>query len=137
MKQEAKFESQEEGIFEMDDLDHAAQQLQSIELSSVDGDHSKSECRQAQTAKDSSSVKSNDENDTEEGIEITLSGSESESASEPTSQTVEARETCIDSPEKGCHSTEGVNSSSGTVEQDVVYRYAFLLQTVNFQTNGN
>lgn len=100
----------------MDDLDSATKQVQSLDLSTNDckGDS----VSQRQTAKDSPSLKSNDQIDAENEVEITLNGSDCEDGSD--SRATEA--TSADSREE-CHTSNAVNNTTDTTPQDVVYRF--------------
>ena len=120
-KRESKLENHEECIFEMDDLDQATKQMQSIQLSGVDGVQTKN-ATQRQNEKSLSSLKSRESNDKEDEIEITMSESEGEDSIEPRSQTIGDKETAVGLKEKGC-----LNSTSVTAVQSVVYRCAFML----------
>ena len=90
----------------MDDLDHTTKQMQSMEISSVDGELPKSVSPGQGSCKDDS--------DTEGEIEITLSESDGEGTSDPRRQ--------------GSNQTssvgKGVNSTKDPDGLDVVYRFA-------------
>ena len=125
-EQETKCDNHEEAIFEMDDLDNTTKQMQSIELSTVDGVPLKS-TSQEQTGEGSPSLNAKDDSGKEEEIEITLSGSESEDVNDSRG----GRDTDGDSREKGCNTNLGVNNTAVTAAQDIVYRFAFLLLSQN------
>ena len=103
----------------MDDLDHVTKQMQSLDLSS--NDCKDGSVPQRQTAKDSPSLKSKDQIDAGDEVEISLSGSDSEDGND--SRAIEAASASVNSREKG-RSSKAVNSGADSAAvQNIVYRF--------------
>ena len=79
-KQEAKHVTEEEAIFEIDDLDPTTKQMESLDLSSNDCEDGT--VSQGQSTQDSPSLKSRDQSDAVNEVEANLTASDGEDASE-------------------------------------------------------
>lgn len=114
-KQDDKHVTDEEAIFEIDDLDPATKQMESLDLSSNDCEDGS--VSQRQTAQDSPSLKSKDQIDAEDEVEVNLSASDGEDASE-----VLAAETVSAGSRDESSSSKAANKDAAT-QQIVEYSF--------------
>ena len=115
-KQESNVQADEEAIFQMDDLDSTTKQVESLNLSSNDSKDGSD--TQRQIAKDLPSLKSKDQIDAENEVDITLSGTDCEDGSDSTT----TKTTSVCSQDE-CRSPNTVNDASVAALQTVVYRF--------------
>ena len=126
MKQKADALIEEEAIFEMDDVDNATNQLESLKLQSSDnGVKPKGVQSEKPTEEDSPNVKSKtDDSVSDEEVEITLSESDNGEASESNINSAEGNEGHVDSENRGRLNTESVNKTAVVdVPPDIEFRY--------------
>ncbi|RMX54461.1 hypothetical protein pdam_00013175 [Pocillopora damicornis] len=109
-KQESKEVTDDEGIFQLDDLDPLTKQMHSLDVSRNDCEDGGLSQRQTKT--NGASLKSKDQIETEIEVEVSLSGSEEE----------EHRDSKTDSKEQACRSS-GKTSDVGVTQLNVVYRF--------------
>lgn len=107
-KQESKEVTDDEGIFQLDDLDPLIKQMHSLDVSRNDCEDGGLSQRQTKT----NGAKSKDQIETEIEVEVSLSGSEEE----------EHRDSKTDSKEQACRSS-GKTSDVGVTQLNVVYRF--------------
>lgn len=115
-KQESNVQADEEAIFQMEDLDSTIKQVESLNLSSNDSKDSSDS--QRQIAKDSPSLKSKDQIDAENEVDISLNGSDCEEGSESTS----TKTTSVCSRDE-CRIPNAESNASDAALQNVVYRF--------------
>lgn len=126
MKQKTDALIKEEAIFEMDDVDNATNQLESLKLQSSDnGVKPKGVQSEKPTEEDSPNVKSKtDDSVSDEEVEITLSESDNSEASESKIKSAEDNEGHVDSENRGSLNTESVNNTAVVdVPPDIEFRY--------------
>lgn len=126
MKQKTGALIEEEAIFEMDDVDQATNQLESLKLQSSDNSvKPKGVQSEKPTEEDSPIAKSKTgETVSDEEVEITLSESDNGEASESKIKSAEGNEGHVDSEEQGSLNTESVNKTAVVdVPPDIEFRY--------------
>ena len=126
MKQKTDALIEEEAIFEMDDVDNATNQLESLKLQSSDnGVKPKGFQSEKPTEEDSPNVKSKtDDSVSDEEVEITLSESDNGEASESKIKSAEGDEGHVDSENRGSLNTESVNKTAVVdVPPEIEFRY--------------
>ena len=126
MKQKTDALIEEEAIFEMDDVDNATNQLESLKLQSSDnGVKRKGFQSEKPTEEDSPNVKSKtDDSVSDEEVEITLSESDNGEVSESKIKSAEDNEGHVDSENRGSLNTESVNKTAVVdVPPDIEFRY--------------
>ena len=126
MKRKTDALIEEEAIFEMDDVDQATNQLESLELQSSDNSvKPKGFQSEKPTEEDSPNVKSKtDDSVSDEEVEITLSESDNGEASESKTKSAEGNEGHVDSEKRGSWNTESVDKAAVVdVPPDIEFRY--------------
>ena len=120
----AKHVTEEEAIFEIDDLDHTTKQMESLGVSSNDcEDGSASE---GQTTQSSPRLKSKDQIDAENEVKASMTASDSEDVGE-----FKATETASGDPGGESSSSTAVNRGAAATQQNVEYRFDAQLFTGN------
>lgn len=125
-KQEDKRVTNEEAIFEIDDLDPTTKQMETLDLSSnncEDGSAS-----QGQTTQDSPSLKSKDQIDADNEVEGNLTAADGEDASE-----FKLKQTASGDSGGESSSSKDVNSDAAATQQNVEYRFDVEVFTGNKQ----
>jgi len=126
MKEKTDALIEEEVIFEMDDVDQATNQLESLELQSSDNSVKLNGFQSEKpTEEDSPNVKSKtDDSVSDEEVEITLSESDIGEASESKIKSAEGNEGHADSEKRGSLNTESVSKTAVIdVPPDIEFRY--------------
>lgn len=123
-KPEAKHVTEEEAIFETDDLDHTTKQMESLDLSSNDCEDSGAS--QGQTTQPSPSLKSKDQIDAENEVKASMTSSHGQDVGE-----FEATETASADPGGESSSSTAVNRGAAATQQNVEYRFDAQLFTGN------
>lgn len=118
-KQESKEVTDDEGIFQLDDLDPLTKQMHSLDVSRNDCEDGGLSQRQTKT--NGASLKSKDQIETEIEVEVSLSGSEEEEHRDSKTDSKE-QNSKTDSKEQACRSS-GKTSDVGVTQLKVVYRF--------------
>ena len=115
-KQEDKLVTNEQAIFEIDDLDPTTKQMESLDISSNDCEDGSAS--QEQTTKDSPSLKNKDQIDANNEAEGTLTASDGEEASE-----FKPTETASADIGGESSSSKAVHSDTNSSQQNVEYKF--------------